>query len=569
MRVLLAILAVIVTVPGDGILTADQLRASFTNAQVVDVDPNVTNWGQVAMDQCAGNGSCIVQFRCNQTYTVPALGTWGDARWLETNGEDNIWFRGCGKGSTIISYTDSADDESEVISIEAGSNNVAVTDLSIVSSNTCASDCDGGLSMQIGIHSTATNVLIENNYLESVEAITSDTTNTSVRQVWTIADETTTPDSIPRRVWVQTNDFKTSQRAIEFQWCDHCWAVNNYINFSGSPADTSTPPNLAGIVKYEGIGVILSGNVIKNGLDGRAANTLQNVIGIWLIADFGSVTAAGINRSVVVANNTIEGLRSSAFTGIALSGYNEATITGNHIQAGVCSAASTTSCYVDEDCTSGTCDMVAAQGIVLFTDGVDSTAHNRGNTVVANTFDGLNESGSTVCPIEIQAIVGTDATENTGNLFANNTFRMTTTTDDGFCGDADRIGLNTTIGNHVLDGVVQLDKLCVSIPLAAMGIDIPLGKITTNGYLRNLYCMASTAATAPEYDLEECDASYANCVSATTTNIVCDATNGDNITAFPGAGGASIAAGGTLKLVSRVTGITTGITQVCAYWMGR
>lgn len=41
------------------------------------------------------------------------------------------------------------------------------------------------------------------------------------------------------------------------------------------------------------------------------------------------------------------------------------------------------------------------------------------------------------------------------------------------------------------------------------------------------------------------------------------------LTAFVGAAGTGLAANGTFKLVNRVTGITTGITQICAEWMGR
>ena len=440
-----------------GITTA-ALRASFEGADVIDVDPaeggSVSAGLQEALARCnSAAGRCILQLRADTTYTLPARSSWGDPCALETNGADGVWIRGHGAGSLVTLTDNTGLSSTQLICVEDGSNDIVISDFKLVRVETCTTNCAQTQPTEISMLDTASFVLVERMQLYATEATTTDAAM-MIRNVWVVGSTAATPDTMPRRVWVRDNDIQIAGRGIEFQTCDHCWAMDNYFNFVGAPTtDTTTPGSIAAVVKYEGVGVVLSGNIINMRREGIAeANWAFGQRAFWLISDAGNPAAAATNRSVQIVGNSVEGMRGPSMYGVQISGYDSATIEGNYFQSGQCSASAVRSCYVDEDCADlgGICTTSTANGIYLSPDATDSNARNVGNLIASNIFDGFQESGSAACPVNIPAVPGSDATENTANRIQGNLFKLSNTTDDGICGDAARIALNSIAGNYVV-----------------------------------------------------------------------------------------------------------------------
>lgn len=439
--------------------STDVLEFAFQDAVTIDADPSGSTYSdgiQAAVDACPGTGQCIVQLRCNTTYTIDTKSNWGGATSAVNIGsKDDLWIRGCGAG-TLVTYTDnittSPSTKTSLFDIAAGANNILMSDFEAVMHDTCTSGCgslvDSGI---ITIGSDASYIQIWNMQLYSTEDVTSDATNGSLRNIYVTADTGFTPDKIPRRVWIFNNDIQASNRGVELQYCDHCWVTNNYINFLGKGDDSTTPGTCWGIIKYEGVGVELTGNIIKMGLDGYT-NPLCFTSGIGIVADAGSVVEAGNNIGALVQQNTFDGLRTSNQIGVNISGYASSTITGNFFSSGQCSASATRSCYVDEDCEDlgGTCSASFGIGVAFTADATDNDARNRGNVVSGNTFKRFTDDNGSNCPIRFDAVSGTDPTENGDNVIADNVFWLSTTTDDGFCGDSTIRDRNRILGNYTV-----------------------------------------------------------------------------------------------------------------------
>jgi hypothetical protein len=437
------------------------LAWAFVNAVTIDVDPaGAGAWpGMTAALAACPAGGCILQLRCNATYTIAAKGSWGGATAALTIPVDNIWVRGCG-ASTLVTDTDNITTAPsaihQLINIGAGIDNTMLTDFKLVLNDTCTSGC-GGLNSNalIFIASSASYVVIERMQIYSTEAVTTDNANAAFRLVYTSADTSFDPDKIPRRVFVMHNDMQASNRAIEFQYCDHCWARDNYINFLGKGDDSTTPGTMFGIIKYEGAGVQIVGNIIKMGLDGYT--NIPFMSGVTLSADNGCSTTPCINLGALVQGNTFDGFRSQNMVGVDVAGYYGSTIEGNFFSAGQCSASATTSCYVDEDCGVGnTCNPSTGIGIAFTPDAVDNNARNRANIVTGNVFRQWIDDTGTNCPISLPAIPsGTDPTENSDNIISHNEFWLSTTTDDGFCGAVAQRAKNSISCNHVVGSNVN------------------------------------------------------------------------------------------------------------------
>lgn len=437
-------------------LAADELR------EVRVADPaevgSVSAGIQEAMDRCTGNGKCIVLLQCDTTYTLPDNATWGNEYAVETNGEDDIWFKGCGASSLVEITDDFGNNTAHIFSVETGSNNIKFSDFKIDVEETCASGCGTPNKAVISISGSASYVQVRDMIIYVTEGATSDTSINGWRNVWTQGDTSTSPDTHPRRVFIDGNDIQASSRAIELQFCDHCWVTDNYINFFGFPADSTTPGSSAGIVKYEGIGVVLAGNIINIKLDGYASNTFTNGLRcFWLIKDFGSTAVSAINESVLIDGNTCEGARlNTTMIGVDFSGYNGAIVSNNVFRAGQCSSTNTRSCYNDDDCSdlAETCTQSPVLGIYMVNDGVDNNGYNQRNIIEGNLFSGFNDN-DTAAPIHLQTVTGTDPNQNSNNTIANNHFYLSDTADDGLGGSATLYGQNDIHDNYTAGGTTR------------------------------------------------------------------------------------------------------------------
>lgn len=429
---------------------------------VVDVNPaevgSTTQGFAEALTRVNASGG-IMQLRCNTTYTLPSRTTWPNSATFLDITKSNVWIRGCG-ASSVVTYTEAITTAPSAVirlfNVGSGINNVMFTDFKMVLHDTCTSGC-GSLSSnaQIFISGTASYVIVERMQLYSTEDVTSDATNGSFRNIYVQGDTTTTPDSVPRRVFVMHNDIQASNRAIEFQFCDHCWAMDNYINFLGKGDDSTTPGTMFGIIKYEGVGVQLVGNIVKMGLDGYT--NIPFMDGVALAADNGCSTSDCLNVGARVVSNTFDGLRSANMIGVAIDGYDAAEIANNFFNAGMCHADNTKSCYVDEDCSAvgGVCDPGNGLGVAFVGDAVDLNNRNRANVVTGNNFKQFNDDNGNNCPVWFSALPSNDPNENSDNIISDNNFWTANGTDDGFCGTVATRQRNRVWGNHVVgSGVV-------------------------------------------------------------------------------------------------------------------
>ncbi|OFX03781.1 MAG: hypothetical protein A3E78_01865 [Alphaproteobacteria bacterium RIFCSPHIGHO2_12_FULL_63_12] len=476
--------------PGAGAPTIDELRSALESGQIIDVDPaeaGSTSAGlQEALARCPGSpaGNCLLQLRRNTTYPIPARSGWGDSCNFETNGGDNISILGA-DGASISFTDDTGANATSLICIEGGSTNVSVRDLVASYTDTCSGGSCGAGSVTKSIINVAgagiiSNVWIEDNLLLATESVTSGGAS-SIYAVVVNGDNAPTPDTMPSNVQVRGNRIQNSTRGIQFLYCDDCTAAENQITFSGIPDDSTSPPSYGGIAIYEGRGYRIVDNAISMARDGQT--NAQWGYGIIMHSDQSFVSAASNNRTAAISGNAITGMRRYEQIAIGVLGYQNAAITGNTITAGVCSASSTRSCVVDEDCADlgGTCNASAALGIYFQAYNYTNSEQNTDNLVSGNAFGGFLGGGSYYCPIYIETPPASpDALSNTRNLITGNMFDHSTGTEYGICGDAARIALNFIGGNFVAGA----DTACLA------GTDRTTCKLT--------YTLSTASLAAPD-----------------------------------------------------------------------
>lgn len=547
---------------------------------VVLADPNESGSHscglQEALTRCNGGaGGCTI--RLSGPCTAPARSTWGDQNFFETNGADHVVLDGNGRNAPITWTDNAGTNTTTFIAIEPGSVDVEVKDFAFTGHETCTSTCNK-TGAGILVSSTAQDVRIHDNDLTMTEAVTSDTSYGCYRLIWVNGDTSPTPDSVPEQVKITHNTISHSCRGVEIQFGDYVSVIDNDFNMEGRPDDQSTPASFD-ILKYEGVGDIISQNRFDMALDGYATLPFHTAIG--LSNDFGDTAAAATNKSVSITSNQIFGMRGSATVGIDISGYDSATIDGNHFFAGQCSASATRSCYTDEKCADlgGTCNSSASIGIVLTGDATAGNSRNRLNNGVANTFDGFQDNDTTVCPIFITGVTGSDPLENSDNAFSSNIFGLNDATKDGICGD-----LTIAERNHFSNNTVRGST---NMPLNTDVIHQTCGTVVTqnqdffamklpagvNGRILRFWCASQAITTAPTYNLDECNSSGASCGHMTAAAITCASGAGQTAcasgctTTLTGASSSDAAADEILQLDSTNVGVAT--TQWCIDWRER
>jgi hypothetical protein len=449
-----------------------KLNNALVNASagpiVVPVDPAVggtTSAGiQEAVTSC-GAGQCIVQLPCGTT-ALPLRATWPGIAMVSVGTADNIVIQGCGQGTTKLTYTGTSGDGGTfpfayIFRVPSGAESITFRDFEVDVTDTCTSSCTKSASVIIA-DGTPETVNVDHVTIKAAEAATSDSSTAGWHGFWAV---TAGGHTKPKGVWITNNYFEVSTRGIEFQQCENCWAIHNEFTFEGVPDDVTSAPRM-GVIKYDGTGVHIQDNIFDYGaVDGFVNPVALN--GVVLSSDFGDTSIPAINTSVDVVGNTFKNMRLGG-TAVNLAGYDFATVTGNFIETGQCSANSKFSCTVDEDCLasigSGTCLPGDGIGISFDADTAANNQHSSRNTITSNTFQGFKDTNGANCPVLFSTKTA-DPDEMAYNLIANNTIGLNDTAADGFCGDEsvmlrNFIFANTVPGNTSFCAIGQSDGRC-------------------------------------------------------------------------------------------------------------
>jgi len=79
------------------------MRAGWETADIRDANPSepgtISGGIQEAATRCSSGSNCIVQLRCNTTYTLGTKSSWPSG--IAVNLSSNVWVRGCGTSSVV------------------------------------------------------------------------------------------------------------------------------------------------------------------------------------------------------------------------------------------------------------------------------------------------------------------------------------------------------------------------------------------------------------------------------------------------------------------------------------
>jgi len=423
----------------------------FPANSVVEVpDPaeagSFTDGIQEAITRCPSTG-CIVQLQCDTTYVLDKVFTASGQDALSLNKTD-LWLRGCGADSTILSYNKKSENFGHQI-IDVLSDRVRLSDFKLLVDDTCGDTggdvCNETLAAAINIGSGIDDTRMERLHLD-ITSGTAIATRIEYRGIWFSGS---TP--FPQRGMVLDSHIVALDRGLEIQFGDDIDVIGNTFAFN-RPGGYGSDQGML-IIKYEGIG----DRVIGNDFDMTTGTPPDATVlaGILMVNRFGDVNTPG--EYMQVQSNTFRNLPNTTNTkAILISNYKHANIGNNLIKAGKrCSEDNNKACSTGGDC-SGTCDVSDAIGIE-FNDGSGGTSNgNNWNVIADNIFEGFADT-ATACPIFIPApSTAGDNWENsiTGNLFRSDDFDAPTT-DDGFCGDEATLRQNFIHGNVVTDQAKQ------------------------------------------------------------------------------------------------------------------
>ena len=460
-------------------ITIAGLRTSLESGYIIDVNPaegGSTSAGlQEALSRCPGtpDSTCVLQLRANTSYDLPARSGWGDDCAFETNGGDDIWIRGEGP-SSVLNFNDTGPgvDFDKMICIEGGSQRIVISDLKLKHTETCTSGCTPGYGMGIDISDNVRDVLIDQIWWDSVQAATSDSgyPGPNVFAVRMLAVSAPTRSNTPLGVTVSNSHFiGSSAGVIHGLHCDDCSIVNNTFSLDNLPVDATPIGTARAIGIFGGTGWLVSGNNIDisaNGIDN--GNRTTSCIVAQMDQTVHSPEANRINNGLTITGNHCKGIRGADFQGLLLQGVNNAVISGNTFEGGVCSDDANRACANWEDCVSGVCNASPGKGVWLENTAVTaSIPYNSYNTFTGNTFRTFSESAGS-CGISINDDASSDFA-GTRNNFIGNVFEMSDPNQDGFCGTVSRVAKNTFLGNLTtgtatvnVDGSNLTDKRCIT-----------------------------------------------------------------------------------------------------------
>ncbi len=410
---------------------------------------------QEAIDSCPAGG-CIVQLDCATTYDMNKAASANSEQILIS--ADDIWLRGCGRDSTVLSMTTVNTGDFGTQMIDITGDRIRLSDFHLLMDDICGdsvescaavADQPGGIVIRDADDVNIHNLRVTTKWGEDATA------HKSYRGIWFAG---ASGPVFSQRGSVTNSVIEAMGRGLEMQFGDHIYVAGNTFLWDRPAAFGGA----AGwqIIKYEGTGI----QIIGNNFDMGTAIATQNpsLKAIALTHKFADVNANGEYAQII--GNTITNLTGNSLAvAIAITGYKHAFIHNNLIKARrICSTERGTDCTEATqaaDCSSNDCIDTAAIGI-SFDDGNGGTGDaNKWNIITGNTFEGFDEDGTLACSIVIPN--ATTDQDNEENIFANNVFDSTLfdnpTTDDGVCGDAATIRANVWLQNLV----TGRDEQCV------------------------------------------------------------------------------------------------------------
>jgi hypothetical protein len=380
----------------------------------------------------------------------------------ETNGQDNIWFRGYGPGSSVLNYANGITTNQVVnvqICIEAGSKNILVSDLGFITTTACTTNCAPNTYTYIWrVLGNTENVWFEDNDFDIDQAVTTDATAANTFAIELNGDPDYNPPNVPRNVSITRNVFHgTDSGSLHAVTFERLIVSENFFDFRNLSQDpnAASKSNMRAIGVASGEGFVFSNNVVDFAIN----NITDPHYGYGVIGFLGQDSPTPASRRVakgfVITGNLFKNMRTAYHTAIALGGVNNSVISGNNFSAGQCNANALYSCANARDCavlggaeSSWTCNPSNVNGVYLETSSLPASMNaNQGNLIYGNVFRGFQDTSGR-CPLRIDA-GGADANSNLYNLFANNLMSLDDSTQDGICGDATKIAGNTITNNTV------------------------------------------------------------------------------------------------------------------------
>jgi len=482
-------------------ILADGSRAQQLS---IDVDPNaagtVSAGLREALAQCPVNGdiygNCILQLRCNTTYTLGARSSWdSDAAQNNYSGQatdaidvlnltnyDNVEIAGCDLSSRILytGPTSSAYTYTHLLTssyrslppFDRGSQGLRLRRLRLSWLESCANSC--GADQQMFAFTMPDDVIVEDVYLEASQAVhTGNDTGDTGPTIGTFAGSAAfTPDTYAHAVRFLNNKVQIARQGLILDGCQDCIVSNNHWNKLGVPINDpgGTVTRFIGIAN--GVGIEVIGNDFDMDENGDNSLSIRNY-GIEHNDGYSGANSAGGSQhgqpfGAIIEANTFYGMRRDGDRAIGLIGGSGTLITGNVFHGGQCTGDSLYSCRTDEECSAqskGTCGFGRGAGVMwnlaypAAPRLVTQMSQVTGNQFLR--FDDFDESGdnySMNCPMKIQGpfVPPVDPNDVQNLLITNNLFYLSDPNDDGFCGDPATwaSSKNTIFGNKVVGGSV-------------------------------------------------------------------------------------------------------------------